>query len=149
MFSRPRDDHTKRYVCASRRPGHQLTILWPSPSTTWSAGGSSSYLRRAASETRFWLSPDRLTTDHSGAPWRHWDQHRAACRPSTTTSSRSNVPSGSAGTGRSGPRWSGRWSGSMPRSTGRASSGSCFTRIPGACGPRPTSVNDACWCASS
>jgi len=27
MFSRPRDDHTKRYVCAGRRPGHQLTIL--------------------------------------------------------------------------------------------------------------------------
>ena len=27
MFSRPRDDHTKRYVCAGRRPGHQLTIV--------------------------------------------------------------------------------------------------------------------------
>lgn len=27
MLSRPRDDHTKRYVCAGRRPGHQLAIL--------------------------------------------------------------------------------------------------------------------------
>ncbi len=27
MVSRPRDDHTKRYVCAGRRPGHQLTIV--------------------------------------------------------------------------------------------------------------------------
>jgi len=27
MMSRPRDDHTKRYVCAGRRPGHQLGIL--------------------------------------------------------------------------------------------------------------------------
>ncbi len=27
MFSRPRDDHTKRYVCAGRRAGHQLTIV--------------------------------------------------------------------------------------------------------------------------
>ena len=27
MFPRPRDDHTKRYVCAGRRPGHQLTIV--------------------------------------------------------------------------------------------------------------------------
>lgn len=27
MLSRPRDDHTRRYVCAGRRPGHQLAIL--------------------------------------------------------------------------------------------------------------------------
>jgi len=27
MFSCPRDAHTKRYVCAGRRPGHQLTIV--------------------------------------------------------------------------------------------------------------------------
>ncbi|MCA1704729.1 MAG: zinc ribbon domain-containing protein [Actinobacteria bacterium] len=27
MLSRPRDDHTKRYVCAGRRPGHQLGIV--------------------------------------------------------------------------------------------------------------------------
>ena len=27
MFSRPRDDHTKRYLCAGRRRGHQLSIL--------------------------------------------------------------------------------------------------------------------------
>jgi len=27
MFSRPRDDHTKRYLCAGRRRGHQLGIL--------------------------------------------------------------------------------------------------------------------------
>ncbi len=27
MQSRPRDDHTKRYVCAGRRPGHQLAIV--------------------------------------------------------------------------------------------------------------------------
>ena len=27
MRSRPRDPHTKRYVCAGRRPGHQLSIL--------------------------------------------------------------------------------------------------------------------------
>jgi site-specific DNA recombinase len=27
LFSRPRDDHTKRYVCAGRRRGHQLSIL--------------------------------------------------------------------------------------------------------------------------
>ena len=27
MLSRPRDPHTKRYVCAGRRPGHQLAIL--------------------------------------------------------------------------------------------------------------------------
>ena len=27
MMSRPRDSHTKRYVCAGRRPGHQLGIL--------------------------------------------------------------------------------------------------------------------------
>ena len=27
MFSRPRDDHTKRYLCAGRRPGHQLAIV--------------------------------------------------------------------------------------------------------------------------
>ncbi len=27
MLSRPRGDHTKRYVCAGRRPGHQLAIL--------------------------------------------------------------------------------------------------------------------------
>lgn len=27
MQARPRDDHTKRYVCADRRPGHQLAIL--------------------------------------------------------------------------------------------------------------------------
>src|SRR5439155_13920128 len=27
MLSRPRDNHTKRYVCAGRRIGHQLAIL--------------------------------------------------------------------------------------------------------------------------
>ena len=27
LFSRPRDDHTKRYLCAGRRRGHQLSIL--------------------------------------------------------------------------------------------------------------------------
>ncbi|MDQ6784937.1 MAG: recombinase family protein, partial [Actinomycetota bacterium] len=27
MFSRPRDDHTRRYLCARRRPGHQLGII--------------------------------------------------------------------------------------------------------------------------
>jgi len=27
MFSRPRNDHTKRYLCAGRRRGHQLGIL--------------------------------------------------------------------------------------------------------------------------
>lgn len=27
MFSRPRDDHTKRYLCAGRRKGHQLAIV--------------------------------------------------------------------------------------------------------------------------
>ncbi len=27
MFARPRDDHTKRYLCAGRRRGHQLGIL--------------------------------------------------------------------------------------------------------------------------
>lgn len=27
MQARPRDDHTKRYVCAGRWPGHQLAIL--------------------------------------------------------------------------------------------------------------------------
>ena len=27
MLSRPRDPHTKRYVCAGHRPGHQLSIL--------------------------------------------------------------------------------------------------------------------------
>lgn len=27
LMARPRDDHTKRYVCAGRRPGHQLGIL--------------------------------------------------------------------------------------------------------------------------
>ncbi len=27
MQARPRDDHTKRYVCAGRRPGHQLAIV--------------------------------------------------------------------------------------------------------------------------
>jgi hypothetical protein len=27
MQSRPRDDHTKRYVCAGRRRGHQLAIV--------------------------------------------------------------------------------------------------------------------------
>ncbi len=27
MISRPRDTHTRRYVCAGRRPGHQLAIL--------------------------------------------------------------------------------------------------------------------------
>jgi len=27
MFSRPRDDHTKRYLCARRRPGRQLGII--------------------------------------------------------------------------------------------------------------------------
>ena len=29
MFSRPRDSHTKRYLCAGRRPGHQLAIVAP------------------------------------------------------------------------------------------------------------------------
>jgi len=27
MFSRPRDDHTRRYLCAGLRPGHQLGII--------------------------------------------------------------------------------------------------------------------------
>ncbi len=27
MEARPRDDHTKRYVCAGKRPGHQLAIV--------------------------------------------------------------------------------------------------------------------------
>lgn len=27
MQARPRDDHTKRYVCAGRKPGHQLAIV--------------------------------------------------------------------------------------------------------------------------
>ena len=27
MFSRPRDDSTRRYLCAGRRPGHQLAIV--------------------------------------------------------------------------------------------------------------------------
>ncbi len=27
MSSRPRDDHTKRYLCARNRPGHQLAIV--------------------------------------------------------------------------------------------------------------------------
>ncbi len=29
MFSRPRDSHAKRYLCAGRRPGHQLAIVAP------------------------------------------------------------------------------------------------------------------------
>jgi site-specific DNA recombinase len=47
MLSRPRDAHTKRYVCAGRRPGHQLGILAPARGRTRGQPGT-----RPALDTR-------------------------------------------------------------------------------------------------
>ena len=125
MFSRPRDDHPKRYVCAGRRPGHQLTIVAQPVDDlvtrqSWSCSRPRTFGRRCS------LKPGRPTTYRSGAPSPLWEQRRAVCRRSTTTSM-CEGPLANAGTAQFGQGWSGRSSASTPGLIARASSGSSCT----------------------
>ncbi len=114
MFSRPRDDHTKRYVCAGRRPGHQLTIV-AQPVDDLVARRVLDLLTTPAFRDAVLAQSAPADDGSLGRRWRRWDQRKAACRPSTTSST-CEAPSASAGTARSGRGWSARWSAFTARS---------------------------------
>ena len=146
MFSRPRDDHTKRYVCAGRRPGHQLTIV-AQPVDDLVARRVLELLTTPAFR-RFSLNRGRPTTDRSAEALAALGSAQSRMQ-TLDDDSTCEAPSASAGTARSGRGWSGRSSVSTPRLITRASSGSSCIPTPGASGPKQTSASAVSWCASS
>jgi recombinase-like zinc beta ribbon protein len=84
MQARPRDAHTRRYVCAGHRPGHQLAIL-AQPVDDLVAERALELL--TTPEIRETLVAQSGRRDNGSLDERSpsWDRRRADCRRSTTT----------------------------------------------------------------
>ena len=146
MFSRQRDDHTKRYVCAGRHPGHQLTIV-AQPVDDLVARRVLELLTTPAFRDAVLARSGPSDEGSLGRALAALGSAQSRMR-SSTTSTTCEAPSATAGTARSGRGWSGKSSDSTARLIARASSGSSCIPIPGACGPTQTSASAVSWCGS-
>ncbi len=80
MLARPRDSHTRRYVCAGRRPRHQLAIL-AQPTDELVATAYSTCSPRHAFGKPWCADPGGATTGRWPEPSPSWDQPRVGFRP--------------------------------------------------------------------
>ncbi|MFN2502967.1 MAG: recombinase family protein [Acidimicrobiales bacterium] len=147
MFSRPRDDHTKRYVCAGSRPGHQLTIV-----------------AQPVDDLVAWRVLELLTTPAfreavlaQSGPADDGSLGRALAALGSAQSRMQTLDDEFYVRGAIGQR---RYRSIRTRlerevdrlhtrSIARASRGSCSLLTPGTCGSKPTSVSAVNWCGSS